>query len=119
MKVTRLIDNDFDDSDASFFDNWGLPTAEALSEAVKAVSRTTLIASGGIRSGVDIAKALALGASYAGMALPLLAPALESPEAVIGKISGVIEELKIAMFGCGAENLKQLREPGHLRRWFH
>ena len=114
VKVTRLINNDFDDSEPSYFDNWGISTAEALTEASKVVNKTPLIASGGIRSGVDIAKAVALGADYAGMALPLLPPALKSPEDVIETISRFIGELKIAMFGCGAENLDQLKEEGRI-----
>lgn len=97
------------------FDDWGIPTAEALVGAVDAVPDLPVIASGGIRTGVDIAKALALGATAAAIARPLLAPALESAEAVTATLRRVIEELKIAMLCAGASSLADLT-PDMLRR---
>ncbi|HEY7219775.1 MAG TPA: type 2 isopentenyl-diphosphate Delta-isomerase, partial [Candidatus Binatia bacterium] len=55
------------------FADWGIPTEEALVSVRKALPEMPLIASGGIRSGVDIAKSIALGADMAAMGQPLLA----------------------------------------------
>jgi len=115
-KITRLIKKDSGGDDSACFDNWGTPTADALIAARKAAEKTPLIASGGIRTGIDIAKAIALGASYAGMALPLVAPATRSADAVKQKIKGVLNELKIAMFSCGAATLEHLRTEHCIRR---
>jgi isopentenyl-diphosphate delta-isomerase len=68
-----------------------------------------LIASGGIRSGVDIAKSIALGADIGALGQPLLAPALESTAKVIEFLSRVIQELKISMLCVGAADLAALR----------
>lgn len=85
------------------FQDWGIPTPLALRELAPFSDRITLIASGGIRSGIDIAKALILGASLCGMAVPFLAPAMESAEAVVKVINRVRREFQLAMFllGCG------------------
>jgi isopentenyl-diphosphate delta-isomerase len=116
VKITRHLKGAGIDENPSAFDGWGIPTADSLVSVKKAVPDIPIIASGGIRSGNDMAKALALGADYAGMALPLLSHAMESSEAVIEKIATVIEELKIAMFGCGAANLRELKNGQFIRQ---
>jgi isopentenyl-diphosphate delta-isomerase len=88
---------------------WGLPTAEALVEVRAELPQLPLIASGGIRSGVDIAKAIALGAQACAVAHPLLAPATRSPEAVVEVLERLRFELRVAMHGCGAPDLEALR----------
>lgn len=88
---------------------WGLPTAEALGEVRAELPQMPLIASGGIRSGVDIAKALALGAQVCAVAHPLLEPATRSPEAVTAVIEKLLFELRVAMHGCGVGDLAGLR----------
>ncbi|MDP2602736.1 MAG: type 2 isopentenyl-diphosphate Delta-isomerase [Deltaproteobacteria bacterium] len=95
-------------ADAAFAD-WGIPTEEALVTVRKALPEMELVASGGIRTGVDIAKAIALGANIAALGQPLLAPALESPGMVVNFIGGILNELRIAMLCVGAGDLAALR----------
>jgi isopentenyl-diphosphate delta-isomerase len=88
---------------------WGIPTSDALQAARLEAPGLTLIASGGIRSGVDAAKALALGADAVAVALPLLRPALESPDAVCEVLGRLVAGLRIAMHCTGARTLDDLR----------
>lgn len=83
----------------------GLPTARALRECRAAAPETPLVASGGIRTGLQIAKSLGLGASVAAIAKPLLQPALDGPEAVIAVLERLIYELRVAMFIAGVRSL--------------
>ena len=96
----------------STFSEWGIPTAVSLRECRNAV-RLPLIASGGIRTGLDVAKALAMGASLAGMALPLLKPATQSKEEVKKCLEGIIEGLKKTMMLVGAKDLESLRKTNY------
>lgn len=95
---------------ADAFQNWGIPTVQAILEARRGAPGTGLIASGGLRTGVHIAKALALGANLAGMALPLLEPATRSTEAVVDHLTEVIQQLRIAMFSTGCRRVEELRD---------
>ncbi|MBU3751237.1 MAG: type 2 isopentenyl-diphosphate Delta-isomerase [Mycobacterium sp.] len=92
--------------------DWGVPTAQALLEVRDALPGVPLMASGGIRSGMDAAKAIALGAGVVAIARPLLAPALESAAAVVDVLRGVIEELRVCLHGAGTPNLERLRRLG-------
>jgi isopentenyl-diphosphate delta-isomerase len=94
---------------AADFDTWGIPTADSIRMARQGAPGLPLIASGGIRNGLDVAKAIALGADAAGMALCLLRPATVSAEAVVTALQEVIEVLKIAMFCIGAADISQLK----------
>jgi isopentenyl-diphosphate delta-isomerase len=68
-----------------------------------------LIASGGVRTGVDIARALALGADVCGLALPFLEAASVSRAAVDELIATLVEGLRIAMFATGSASVSRLR----------
>lgn len=92
--------------------DWGIPTAQALMEVRRELPGMPLMASGGVRTGMDAAKALALGADVVAMARPLLAPAIESTDAVVDALGGFIEELRVCLHGCGAANLEKLRSVG-------
>jgi isopentenyl-diphosphate Delta-isomerase len=97
------------------FAGWGIPTPESI-QALHTVPGITVIGSGGIRSGLDAAKALALGADLVGLAQPFLEAAVESPEAVVARIDRIVRELKIAMFCVGARTLAELRKTPIRRR---
>jgi len=92
--------------------DWGIPTAQALAEVARTLPGMPLVASGGIRSGIDAAKALAMGADVVAMARPLLAPAIESAAAVVDTLGAFIEELRICLHGCGAADLAAVRHIG-------
>ncbi len=94
---------------AESFADWGIPTAESIQMVRRGTPGVTLIASGGIRTGVEAAKAIALGADAAALATPFLKPATVSPEAVDEKVREILEELRTAMFCVGARNLQELK----------
>src|ERR1700710_2249884 len=79
------------------FAGWGLPTPESVRQGRRG-GGWTVVASGGVRNGLDVAKAIALGADLAGLAHPFLAPAMESAERVAEKVRRTARELKICMF---------------------
>jgi isopentenyl-diphosphate delta-isomerase len=97
------------DEDVSHLEEWGIPTAEALRDVARSV-KIPIIASGGIRNGVEVAKAISMGASLAGMALPLLKPATESWQAVRAHLEKILSQLKDAMFLVGAKNVNDLKK---------
>jgi len=99
---------------AKAFADWGIPTAEALKMARIGAPGVPLIASGGIRTGIEAAKALALGAAAVGVAAPFLKAAAASAEEVIATIDQLILELRIAMFCAGAGDMVALRGPGRI-----
>ncbi len=90
------------------FVDWGIPTAEAVRQVRAALPDIPVIASGGLRSGLDIAKSIALGAQLGGMAGPFLRAAVESSEAVTDLIHQTVRELRVCMFATGSRDLKSL-----------
>lgn len=95
---------------AEVFRDWGIPTARALADVRAACPSATVIASGGIRDGLDVAKSIRLGADLAGMAAGLLDAALEDAEALAERLGVVVAQLRIACFCTGSANLAQLRQ---------
>jgi isopentenyl-diphosphate delta-isomerase len=89
------------------FWDWGLPTAASLIEVRRAV-KLPLVASGGLRNGLEVAKCVALGASMAAMAYPFLRAASQSREALFVFADRVLAELKSTMFLVGAKNAQAL-----------
>lgn len=94
---------------ASAFFDWGIPTARAIAEVRSACPDAFVIGSGGIRNGLDVAKAIRLGADMVGQAAGILEAATQSPEAVIECLSITIEQLRIACFCTGSADLAALR----------
>ncbi|WP_151704166.1 type 2 isopentenyl-diphosphate Delta-isomerase [Nitrincola alkalilacustris] len=90
------------------FQDWGLPTPLALKLAEPFLDRATLLASGGIRDGIDMAKSVILGATLCGVAAPLLQPAMESADAVVAVIERLHREFITAMFLLGTPDLATL-----------
>ena len=89
---------------------WGIPTAACVAAARIAAPELQIVASGGLRTGVDAARALALGADVAGFALPLVRAHQEGGiEAARGALTGVLTSLRAAFLLCGARNVVALR----------
>ena len=101
---------------ASAFAGWGIPTAECVRQAADAAPDAKIFASGGIRNGIDVAKAMALGANLVGIAGPFLRAGAEGEEAALDLGRELAETLRIAMFGIGARTLADLRFTPRLRR---
>jgi isopentenyl-diphosphate Delta-isomerase len=93
---------------AAAFIEWGIPTAEAIQNVRKAAPQLIVLASGGIRTGIDIAKCIALGATLGGMASPFLKAAARSVEDTIQTIQEIQREIQVCMFVAGAKNLDEL-----------
>ncbi|MBV7435467.1 type 2 isopentenyl-diphosphate Delta-isomerase [Cardiobacteriaceae bacterium TAE3-ERU3] len=102
--------SDPDDDIGLIFQDWGLTTVTALKQARTSHPDVTLIASGGIRSGIDMAKSVLLGATICGIAAPLLKPAMRSTEAVIAAIQRLEREYRTALFLLGCKNNAALRD---------
>jgi isopentenyl-diphosphate Delta-isomerase len=98
---------------AAAFADWGVPTADALVEARAAAPELALIASGGLRDGVDAAKALALGAGAAGLARVFLLGA--RADAASETAATLVRQLRIAVWAAGAASASEL-SPAHLRQ---
>jgi isopentenyl-diphosphate delta-isomerase len=102
------------------FRDWGVPTPVAVLEAAR--TELEVVATGGLRDGVHVANALALGAEVAGMASAVLEPAAESEEALHAFLDRLTAEIETAMFLTGAETVDELRHKpivadGETRTW--
>jgi isopentenyl-diphosphate delta-isomerase len=105
----KRSDDDRREALAETFAGWGTPTAAAVHALRTRFPTIPLIASGGVRTGVDIAKAIALGADLCGLALPFLEAASISSAAVDDLIAALVDGLRIAMFATGSARLAGLR----------
>lgn len=98
------------------FANWGLPTTECI-QTIRAIApHVPLIASGGIRNGLDVAKTIALGADMAGLALPFLHAAADSDDAVRELMDFLVAELTTTLLCSGCRTVQDLRKPTVLTR---
>jgi isopentenyl-diphosphate delta-isomerase len=95
---------------AESFRDWGIPTAYSLASAREVAPSLPLIATGGIRDGHTVAKAVALGADMVGVGLPLLKAALDGEEQPQEVLSTLARGLKIAMIATGSTRLNQLAQ---------
>lgn len=94
---------------AASFREWGIPTATSLRIVREADAVIPLVASGGLKTGIDIAKCIALGADVASLAGVMLRAAAESREALRERIQILRQQLAIAMFATGSARLSDLR----------
>jgi isopentenyl-diphosphate delta-isomerase len=101
--------NNFQQQLGDAFWDWGIPTAASLIEVSQTVN-VPVIASGGIRNGVDMAKALALGASLTSISQPVLQAAVKGVKETKELLMTLMEELKNSMFLVGADSIKALLE---------
>ena len=101
--------NDFQAQLAAAFADWGIPTAESIRCVRRAAPQVLVFASGGLRNGVDVAKAIALGATLGGMAGVFLRAAARSAEATVETIRLVQRQLQVAMFAAGAKDIAALQ----------
>ncbi|MEH2124772.1 type 2 isopentenyl-diphosphate Delta-isomerase [Nostoc sp.] len=97
------------------FADWGLPTAECITTIRAIAPNVPLIASGGLRHGLDVAAAIALGADIAGLAMPFLQAAATSETAVAELAEVLIAEITTVLFCTGNATLYQLKHSGSLQ----
>ncbi len=100
---------------ARSFADWGIPTADSICYVKAGAPDVTVIASGGLRDGIDLAKCIALGASLGGLASPFLKAAAESSEAVYDLVAELSAQFRIAMFCAGAGTIEALQHTPLIR----
>ncbi len=108
------VQSPLQDAVAAQFVDWGIPTADSLRAVHSAAPDVPLIASGGIETGIDVAKCIALGADLVGIAWPFLRPSMHSAQAVVDKAQSIATALRVAMFCIGADNTGVLKGTPHL-----
>ena len=109
VEMHRIADSHRAKVAAAFMD-WGIPTVEALKGVVSELPGLPVFATGGLRNGIDLAKALAMGASIGGMAGPFLKAAAVSAGEVAATIGEIHLALRVAMFACGAGNITEIKK---------
>lgn len=109
-QVEKLRSNDpLKKAAAEAFNNWGIPTKDCIVSVKSALEDVPVVSSGGMKTGMDAAKALTIGADVIGFARKLLEAATESDKAVIETMDQIELELKMTMFGVGASTLDELK----------
>ena len=107
----KIIDDELHARGGKTFWNWGIPTPNSIMDVGEAIEwKLPIIATGGIRNGLDAAKSLALGASCAGMAHALLEPAMKNKNATISEVDAVIKEIRATMFLVGADKVSKMAD---------
>jgi isopentenyl-diphosphate delta-isomerase len=109
VEMHRTQDNDQAQIAKSFM-SWGIPTAEAIINVRSITQLMPIFASGGLRSGLDIAKCIALGATLGGMANPFLKSAVVSATSTIQTIRRIAREIQICMFACSIKDIRELQK---------
>lgn len=94
---------------AEAFNSWGLPTKDCLVSVRSELPNIPLVASGGMKTGLDAARAITIGADVVGFARSLLKAATESAEEVVKVMEQIEFELKMTMFGIGVKNITELK----------
>lgn len=89
---------------------FGVPTVDSVPIVRRAMPDRVVVASGGVRSGMDVAVALALGADAVALAKPLLEAAVDGVDAVVGVLEAMIFDLKVIAFCAGASDVAALRD---------
>ena len=100
---------------AAIFVDWGIPTAESILNVRKSAPGLAIFASGGLRTGIDIAKCIALGASLGGMAAPFLKAAAISVDQTIDVIKEIQRQIQVCMFAAGIRNLDDLKDTPQIK----
>lgn len=100
---------------ARSFADWGIPTAESIGYVKAGAPGLPILASGGLRDGIDVAKCVALGATLGGMASPFLKAAAESEDAIAELVAELTTQIRVAMFCAAAPNIKALQHTPLLR----
>ena len=119
---SERAENDLQRRLGSVFGDWGLPTAECITSIRALAAEIPIIASGGLRNGLEVAKAIALGADIAGLALPFLQAAVISEDALDSLAEVLCAEIATVLFCTGNQTLSDLKhsnalQPLEYRAW--
>ncbi len=110
VESLRAGENDTRAKAFTSFQDWGISTVNSMLSALEIKKDYHVWASGGVRSGVDGAKLLAMGAGMVGVAMPMMKAAIEGYESLLQEMEQLEFELRTAMFCTGCENLEELRQ---------
>ena len=115
VEMHRAPDEFTRDLAATFVD-WGISTTDSILNAKKAAPKMTILASGGLKNGLDIAKTIALGATLGGMAGPFLKAAMDSTDEIVETIGLLKSQIETVMFVTGSRRLVDLQNTNTLRQ---
>jgi isopentenyl-diphosphate delta-isomerase len=109
----KMINDRLHERGGKTFWDWGIPTPTSILEVGEATNwKLPIIATGGIRNGLDAAKALAIGANCAGIAHALLKPATRDKRSTIFEVDAIVKELRAAMFLVSADKVSKMADIG-------
>ncbi len=108
---SKIINDKLHERGGKTFWNWGIPTPTSILHVGDATDwKIPIIATGGIRNGLDAAKAIILGADAAGIARQLLEPAMKNSKNILYELDAIIKELRATMYLLGVDNLSKLHD---------